>query len=428
MAALPPALNVFVLARQYDTWVEQASGSVLLGTLVSVATLTTVMWLVQTGNVPLTAVLRLTHAAARRTPGARFHHAAAGAAGDADAGGGGRRGDQDRAAGRRGHAAASSRAGRARARRSRCSTAARQASCSISRAQADRERLMPLLERADVLVEQFRPGVMERLGLGYDAVRSDQSAPDLLLDHRLRPERPARRRGRPRPQLHRQHRAAGAAARAGGPPGGAAGADRRHRAAARFPAVINILLALRQRDQTGQGLPSRHRDDRRDVHLRLARAGARDMRPAAFPAPGELRLTGGSPRYQLYPTQGRQARRLRRAGAEVLGCVHARRSGLPPDSVDDSKNPRRRETRSRRSSRAQPPTSGGRCSPRPIAASPSSRRWRRRCAIRISSSAACSRIRCRAPSGATMPALPVPIAPRSAARQTDETGCRLNEN
>src|SRR5262249_57659663 len=32
-------------------------------------------------------------------------------------------------------------------------------------------RLAPLLARADVLVEQFRPGVMARLGLGYAAVR-----------------------------------------------------------------------------------------------------------------------------------------------------------------------------------------------------------------------------------------------------------------
>ena len=30
-------------------------------------------------------------------------------------------------------------------------------------------RLRPLLERADVIVEQFRPGVMDRLGLGYEA-------------------------------------------------------------------------------------------------------------------------------------------------------------------------------------------------------------------------------------------------------------------
>ena len=52
MAALPPALNVFVLARQYESWVEPASGSVLLGTLLSVATLTTVMWLVQRGGLP----------------------------------------------------------------------------------------------------------------------------------------------------------------------------------------------------------------------------------------------------------------------------------------------------------------------------------------------------------------------------------------
>ena len=37
--------------------------------------------------------------------------------------------------------------------------------------ESDRSRLRPLLERADVMVEQFRPGVMERLGLGYEAVR-----------------------------------------------------------------------------------------------------------------------------------------------------------------------------------------------------------------------------------------------------------------
>ncbi|HEY5216273.1 MAG TPA: AEC family transporter, partial [Pseudolabrys sp.] len=52
MAALPPALNVFVFARQYDSWVEQASSAVLIGTLVSVVTLTSVMWMVKTGTLP----------------------------------------------------------------------------------------------------------------------------------------------------------------------------------------------------------------------------------------------------------------------------------------------------------------------------------------------------------------------------------------
>jgi predicted permease len=53
MSALPPALNVFIMARQYDTWVEQASSSILVGTLVSVVTLTTVMWLAKTQKIPL---------------------------------------------------------------------------------------------------------------------------------------------------------------------------------------------------------------------------------------------------------------------------------------------------------------------------------------------------------------------------------------
>jgi malonate transporter len=52
MAALPPALNVFVFARQYDVWVEQASSAVLVGTLASVVTLTTVMWMVRSGSLP----------------------------------------------------------------------------------------------------------------------------------------------------------------------------------------------------------------------------------------------------------------------------------------------------------------------------------------------------------------------------------------
>lgn len=53
MAALPPALNIFVLARQYDVGVEQASASVLAGTLASIVTLTGFIWLLETGRMPL---------------------------------------------------------------------------------------------------------------------------------------------------------------------------------------------------------------------------------------------------------------------------------------------------------------------------------------------------------------------------------------
>jgi len=51
MAALPPALNVFVIARQNNTWIEPASVAVLIGTFASVITLTTVMWFIQSGRL-----------------------------------------------------------------------------------------------------------------------------------------------------------------------------------------------------------------------------------------------------------------------------------------------------------------------------------------------------------------------------------------
>lgn len=53
MASLPPALNVFVIARQYDTWVEAASAAVLIGTFVSVVTLTTMLWLLKTNQIAM---------------------------------------------------------------------------------------------------------------------------------------------------------------------------------------------------------------------------------------------------------------------------------------------------------------------------------------------------------------------------------------
>src|SRR3977135_4336497 len=51
MASLPPALNVFVIARHNDTWIEPASVAVLIGTFASVVTLTSAMWFIQTGRL-----------------------------------------------------------------------------------------------------------------------------------------------------------------------------------------------------------------------------------------------------------------------------------------------------------------------------------------------------------------------------------------
>ena len=52
MAALPPALNVFVMASQYQVYVERASSTILIGTLASVATVTALLYAIASGAVP----------------------------------------------------------------------------------------------------------------------------------------------------------------------------------------------------------------------------------------------------------------------------------------------------------------------------------------------------------------------------------------
>ena len=56
-----------------------------------------------------------------------------------------------------------------------------------------RELLLRLAERADVLVENFAAGVVERLGIDYADRRGPQSAPGLRLGQRLRQQRTVRR-------------------------------------------------------------------------------------------------------------------------------------------------------------------------------------------------------------------------------------------
>ena len=52
MAALPPALNIFVISTQYNVGVERASACVLIGTIGSMVTLTTLLFVIRTGMVP----------------------------------------------------------------------------------------------------------------------------------------------------------------------------------------------------------------------------------------------------------------------------------------------------------------------------------------------------------------------------------------
>lgn len=52
LASLPSATNVFVIAQQYGVWVERASASVLLTTVISVFTVSTLIYAINAGWLP----------------------------------------------------------------------------------------------------------------------------------------------------------------------------------------------------------------------------------------------------------------------------------------------------------------------------------------------------------------------------------------
>ena len=52
LASLPTATNVFVIAQQYNTWVQRASASILITTCASVATVTGLLFMIRHGVLP----------------------------------------------------------------------------------------------------------------------------------------------------------------------------------------------------------------------------------------------------------------------------------------------------------------------------------------------------------------------------------------
>ena len=61
------------------------------------------------------------------------------------------------------------------------------------------DALWALLREADVFLENIKPGSLDKLGFGVEAVARFQPPGDLLLDQRLRPYRPAPASHRLRP-------------------------------------------------------------------------------------------------------------------------------------------------------------------------------------------------------------------------------------
>jgi alpha-methylacyl-CoA racemase len=202
---------------------------------------------------------------------------------------------------------------------------------------ADLAEAIALVRTADVLVEQFRPGVMDRLGLGYEAMRAinprliycaitgwGQNGPMAnVAAHDLNYQAEAGLLGL----------AAGADGAPGIPPalvadiGGGA-----------YPAMMNILLALRARDadNAGRFIDVSMADNMFTfMYWGLGNGFAANQWPTA----GSDLVTGGTPRYHVYRT--RDGRYLAAAPLEQKFWENFIRVLDAPHLLDDTVDPSR---------------------------------------------------------------------------------------
>jgi len=162
------------------------------------------------------------------------------------------------------------------------------------------ERLLSLVGGADVLVEQFRPGVMDRLGLGYERLKALNPRLVYCAITGYGQSGPRAQEAAHDLNYVAETGMLGLAAGADGAPvlpmalvadiaGGA------------YPAVLNTLLALKARDLTGQGCKL---DVAMTDHLFtfMYWAIGNGLAAGEWPKRGGELVTGASPRYQIYRT------------------------------------------------------------------------------------------------------------------------------
>ncbi|MBI3041416.1 MAG: CoA transferase [Betaproteobacteria bacterium] len=198
------------------------------------------------------------------------------------------------------------------------------------------DRLAPLIVGADVVVEQFRPGVMDRLGLGYEVLRNIN--PRLIYCAITGYGQHGPRKDVAAHDLNYVAEAGMlslAAGADGAPvPPAALVADI---GGGTYPAVINILLALRNRERTGEGckLDLAMADN---LFTFLYWALGNGLAAGEWPKPGSDLVTGGSPRYNVY--RSKDGKFIAAAPLEQKFWENfCDAIGLPPALRDDAPDP-----------------------------------------------------------------------------------------
>ena len=173
--------------------------------------------------------------------------------------------------------------------------------CLDLKDQSSKGILKPLIETADIIIEQFRPGVMKRLGLDYESIKKinskiiyvsitgyGQTGPKkMVAGHDLNY---IGNTGLLSLSMGTKEKPTVPPALIADIAGGS------------YPAIINILLALRKRDlhQTGSFLDISMSDNLFPFMFWALGSG---FASNTWPLNSDSILSGGSPRYNIYETK-----------------------------------------------------------------------------------------------------------------------------
>ena len=163
---------------------------------------------------------------------------------------------------------------------------------------AGKSVLLRLVRDADVLVESFRPGVMDRLGVGYERLRAENARLVYATITGYGQDGPGRMRSGHDLNYLGLNGVLGLSGEADGPPTPSA-AQVADLGGGAMMAVMGILVALRERDRSGEGqlVDCSMFDGSLSF---LAMLAGEYLAGGPVPRRGELRLAGGIVCYRPY--------------------------------------------------------------------------------------------------------------------------------